>query len=224
MVIELVPLAIAAAFWPTLLAIVAISLRAPRATRLLASFLVAGLITTVGAGLAIVYLLKGSSLVTTSKHEVDPAVDVAVGVLALVGAWVIARWGPTIAARKSPGTAEARPSRLERVLGRGAVIAFVAGVLLNVVPGLLPLVALKDIAELDYGVAATVALTVGFYLVMFAFVEIPLVGFIVVPERTTANALRFNSWLNANALRLAVYALLGAGVLLVVRGCVSSVS
>ena len=35
------------------------------------------------------------------------------------------------------------------MLERGAPLAFVAGIVLNVFPGVFPLIALKDIAELD---------------------------------------------------------------------------
>ena len=38
---------------------------------------------------------------------------------------------------------------------------------------------LKDIAELDEGFATTVALVLGFYVIMFALIEVPLVGYLV---------------------------------------------
>jgi len=43
-VAELVPLAIASAFWPVLLVVVLVALRAPHPARLLASFLAAALL------------------------------------------------------------------------------------------------------------------------------------------------------------------------------------
>ena len=73
---------------------------------------------------------------------------------------------------------------MERMLDHGAPLAFVAGIVFNIVPGVVPLVALKDIAELDYAFVETFALVLGFYLIMFMFIEIPLVGYVVAPERT----------------------------------------
>ena len=71
---------------------------------------------------------------------------------------------------------------MERMLDHGAPLAFVAGIVFNIVPGVVPLVALKDIADLDYSFAATVGLLLGFYVIMFAFIEIPLAGYVVAPE------------------------------------------
>jgi hypothetical protein len=56
---------------------------------------------------------------------------------------------------------------------------------------------------------------------MFAFVEVPLGAFLIAPERAERETLRFNSWLNANARRLASWALIGIGVVLIVKAIVS---
>ena len=48
------------------------------------------------------------------------------------------------------------------------------------------MVALKDIAELDETFAATLALFLGFYLIMFMFIEIPLLGYVFAPEQTAS--------------------------------------
>ncbi len=44
---------------------------------------------------------------------------------------------------------------------------------------------------------------IGFFLIMFAFIELPLIGFFVAPELATAETIAFNSWLDRNANRLA---------------------
>ena len=71
-------------------------------------------------------------------------------------------------ASSSPEAAPPRPGRIEQLLDRGAPLAFVAGIVFNIVPGVFPLIALKDIAELDYGIAETVVVLLGFYAIMFA--------------------------------------------------------
>ena len=48
------------------------------------------------------------------------------------------------------------------------------------------MVALKDIAELDYAFAETFALVLGFYVIMFMFIEIPLLGYVVAPDEDGA--------------------------------------
>jgi thiol:disulfide interchange protein len=104
---------------------------------------------------------------------------------------------------------------------RGMVLAFVGGVVLNLLPGVFPLVALKDIAQLDYGPAGTVAIVTGFYVVMFTAVEAPLVGFLVAPASTTRTVDTFNRWLKANAQRLIIVALEVAAIYLIARGIVA---
>ena len=112
----------------------------------------------------------------------------------------------------------------ERAVGQGAPIAFVAGVVLNIVPGTFPIVALKDIAEQDASDAAKIATIIVFYVIMFAFVEIPIVAYLFAPTRTIAAVDNFNDWLGRNGRRVAAYVLAGVGAYLVVRGIVQLLS
>ena len=222
MAIELIPLAIASAFWPLLLAVVIIALRTAHPPRLLVSFLAGGLLTTLIVGLIIIYALQNSSLISRSRSSTDAAVYLAAGAIALAAGLLLARRAdPTTDRGRGAEDAAKPPGRVDRMLSRGAPLAFVAGVLLNIVPGVLPFVALKDIAELDYSVPATVLVLLGFYLIMFAFIEVPLVGYFVAPARTATETARFNDWLDRSWRRLAAYALVVLGVYLLVRGVVA---
>jgi len=102
------------------------------------------------------------------------------------------------------------------------LLAFVVGIVLNVIPGVLPFVALKDIAELDYTPVAAAALVVGFYVVMFLPAEVPLGSYMVAPRRTAAAVDRFNRWLKRNASLIVVYVLAAAAIYLGIRGIISS--
>ena len=218
---ELVPLAIASAFWPILLVVVLVSLRAPHPVRLLVSFLAAALLTTMTVGLVVIYALQGTALVSRSRDSFDPAAQITVGSIAILVAILVHRRTPATPAEQSP---EPESGRIERMLERGAPLAFVAGIVLNIIPGVFPLIALKDIAELDAGVATTVALLLGFYVIMFALIEVPLVGYLVAPAWTEQATRRFNAWLRVNASRLAVGALAIAGVFLVISGIVNALT
>ncbi len=213
---DLIPLAIASAFWPILLAVVLISLRASHPGRLMAAFLVGGLLTTLIVGLIIIYVLKDASLTTGSDSWFGPGVEIAAGVAALVLAYVLR------ARRRRPAPATAPtasgPGRMERMLDHGAPLAFVAGIVFNIVPGVVPLVALKDIADLDYSFAATVGLLLGFYVIMFAFIEIPLAGYVVAPEPTARLTARFNAWLDRTGPRVGIAVLAAIGVYMIGRG------
>lgn len=223
-VAEIFLLGVVAAFWPVLLVVVAVALRTPRPPRILLGFLAGGLLACIAVGAAIVHLLRQSSVVMNSQHHVDPIVNLVCGALALLAAFALNRF---LAARRArprpPKPARETPSWTERLVGRGATLAFVAGVILDIVPGVVPVVALKDIAQLGGGVAETGGLIVAFYLVMFALVELPLVGYLVAPDRTGDLATRLNAWLTTNMGRLATWALIGAGVALVLRGVAAAV-
>jgi len=222
---ELLLLGVASAFWPTLLAIVILSVRAPHPGRLMASFLAAGLLTTVVVGLSVIYALQESPGTSGAKHSFGPLAQIVVGSLAVLAALALhyrhSRRPPEVDAEAPQPEVDAeapRPGWIERMLARGAALAFVAGVVLNIVPGFFPLIALKDIAEMEKGVAETTVIVIGFYLIMFAFIEIPLLGYVFAPARTAREAQRFNTWLDRNAHRLAVGALGIAGTYLIVRG------
>ena len=219
---EILLLAIGSAFWPLLIAVTVIALRFPNPPRLLSFFLAGSLLTTIAIGVAIVLVLGDSSLVDRSRPPLDPILDFTVGGLMLLVAWVLARAQARVdAGPPSPKPVNAGPSRTERALERGAPLAFVLGIVLNVLPGFLPIVALKDIAELGVGTTEVVVIVICFYLVMFAFVEVPLVGYVIAPERTATLANRFNAWVSANGRRLGSWLAAAIGAYLIVRGIVA---
>ena len=59
--LELLLLAIASTFWPTLITFVVLALRMPHPVEILLSFLIGGLLTTVTVGLVFVFALQHST-------------------------------------------------------------------------------------------------------------------------------------------------------------------
>src|SRR5262245_43357724 len=165
----LLVLAIASAFYPTLLAISIVLLGMPNPRPLLLGYLGGALTASIGSGLAIVFVLGATDAVGSSHPTASPAVDVAGGILVLALGLLIAtgrlqRFRDRRRAARGPR--EPRPSWSSRILSRGSVpLAFGVAMVLSVVPGLLYLVALKDIAAGGYGPAVKVILVVAFNLV-----------------------------------------------------------
>jgi hypothetical protein len=220
---EILLLAFASMFWPTLIVIVVLALRLERPVRILSWFLVGGLLTTITIGAVLVFALQDSELLTSDRNATNATVDIAVGLLSLLGAALVER-GHRRRGRepKAERPASAKPSAAERAVGSGGVVAFAAGVVLNIVPGTFPIIALKDIAELDVGNATKLVAIVVFYVIMFAFVEVPIVAYRFAPERTTATMNEVNAWLSRNSRRVASGVLAAIGVYLIVRGLIDA--
>jgi thiol:disulfide interchange protein len=218
MLVEIFVLAVGSMFWPVLLAVDVVAFKSDRPIRVLGGFLAGGMLATVTVGCAIVFALEDTPLLTRSRHKTDAAVAIVVGAAALVAAFFIRR-----SDRQRPATPKANTSsRVDRLSGHGTWLAFVTGIVLNLFPGLLPFIAMKDIGELNYSTAATIAVIVGFYVVMFTPVEAPLVAFLVAPERTARAVDSFNVWLARNARKLAWWALAVFGAFELVRGILST--
>jgi len=216
MLFEIFILAVGSMFWPVLLAVDVVAFKSERPVTILGGFLAGGLVATVAVGCAIVFSLQNTSLVTRSRHTTDASVYLVVGAACLVAAFFIRRSDRQRRTKPKPHSS----SKVDRLASHGPWLAFVTGIVLNVFPGLLPFIAMKDIGELDYSTAGTVAVIVGFYLVMFVPVEAPLVAFLVAPERTARSVDRFNVWLAENLRRLAWIALAIFGAAELVRGLV----
>ena len=212
---EIFLLAVGSMFWPLLLVVDLVAFRTDRPVAVLASFWAGGMLTTVAVGCAIVFSLQATSLVSSSRRETDAAVDIAVGVLALAAAFVIRRGG-----RHASTDAKPAPGRVQRLLARGLALAFVAGILANVFPGVLPFVALKDIAELGYATGPTILVIVCFYLVMFVPVEAPMLSLLVAPRRTAAVVESLNAWTTRNGRTVAWSVLAIFGVLEIAHGVI----
>jgi hypothetical protein len=216
-VLEILLLAVASSLWPMLLAVVLIAIGSAHPKRLLGSFYAGGLITTVVVGLFLVHLIHTSDLSIGSAHQSRAALPLVLGVLAILIALALRR------SRHAPRTpsvpaAAAKPGRLSQWLDRSAPVVFLVGVVVNVVPGAFPILGLKDIAELGYGNAATFLTVLGFSLIMFVFLEVPLVWFFIDPDRAADSTRQFNRWLGDNKTMLGAYCPLIVGAYLVVRG------
>jgi Sap-like sulfolipid-1-addressing protein len=198
----------------------------PRPARLLAGFLLGGMLISIGLGIAIVGSLEDSGAVSGHKPATSPVVDITVGVISLCLAWTVAhghsaRFSAWRARRQAAG--EPRPSWSTRALQRGSVaLSFVAGILLNL-PSLWYLVALSDIAEADLSFPHEVLLIVVFNLVMFLLVEITLLLCVLAPTRAERMNHELMQWLRAHAREIVVGLAAVVGAALVVRGVVAAV-
>jgi hypothetical protein len=154
--------------------------------------------------------------------------DIALGAIFLVVAYALGsgrdqRLKERRKAKKGasdPEEAEKGPSKTEKLLGRGdARITFALGVVFTL-PGVAYLAALRDLQQLGYGAAGEVLVILGFNFMLLILLEIPLVGYVVAPERTVVAVQRFRAWLTQSSRRIAVIGAAGIGAALLARGAI----
>jgi hypothetical protein len=205
---------------PTLLAATTVMLLLPSPKKLMLGYLLGALLTSITLGLVIVFSLQDSGAVDTAKRSVNPAVDLALGGLLLIVAFVLSRGKLE---RKRPKK-EKGPPRWQRALGKGSPrVTFAVGVALTL-PGASYLASLTAISKLDYSDATTVLLVLMVNVIMLALLEIPLIGFYAAPEWTPVAVERAKNWFAMHARTIVVGAAAVIGSLLVLRGVIELLS
>jgi hypothetical protein len=207
----------------TLIAAVTVMLFQTSPKRLLIGYLLGGLLVSLSIGFVIVFAVHQSAATTTSQNTISPALDIVFGVLLLAAAYVLRsermERRRQRKAKEKEGV-EQEPSRVERVLGRGSArITFLVGVVLTL-PGVSYLAALHELDDLNYGTVPTILVILGFNVMLLLLLEIPLVGFVLAPERTVVKVQNFREWLSRNGLKAGIYVAAGLGLFLVVRGVI----
>jgi hypothetical protein len=214
-------LALLAAFNPTLVAATTVMLLLPNPRRLMLGYLAGAMMTSVTLGVVIVYALKDSGAVNTTKRTLSPGIDIALGAILIVVAAVLASSRSADRRERRRTAKEAKgPPRWQRTLSRGTPrTTFVIGALLTL-PGASYLAGLHKIDTLKYGVPATVLLVIAFNIVMLALLEVPLVSFTVAPNWTPRALDAIKSWVARNGRKIATRGLLIIGALLIIKGIV----
>jgi Sap, sulfolipid-1-addressing protein len=222
---EVVLLALATAVNPTLLAVTTVMLLLPHAGRLMLGYWAGAMVVSVSLGLAIVFALNDSGVVSTTKHTLSPLGDFVLAGIMLICAVLLARSDK----EERQGRRTRRPRgdkapRWQEALDKraSAKVTFVLGVLLSL-PGFAYLIGLNAITELHYSDAATVFVVIGFNLVQFLLIEGPIVAFKVAPERTPAAIEQAKAAVRTHARSYAARGLLVLAVLLAIKGVIAIV-
>jgi Sap, sulfolipid-1-addressing protein len=218
-------LSLTAALNPTLLAAVTVMLTLLNPKRMLAGYLAGAAITSITCGLLLVFALHGTHTSSTSKHSVNPIINITLGALVLLVAFVIATGRDqrrrARSARKREAAKDKAPPRWKRQMSKGgARDTFVVGVLLSF-PGASYIAGMGLLSEQHTGTAVTVLVVIGFNVVMLILLELPLIGYAIKPVQTAAAVARGNAFLTNQGGRIALIAVTGLGLLLVLRGIVN---
>ena len=210
----------------TLLAAVTVMLFLPSPKRLLLGYLAGALLTSLTIGFVIVFVVHDASATSTARNTVSPSIDIALGVILLLVAYVL-RGGHDQKLKerrkkksKDGEEAEKGPSKVEQLLGRGSArVTFAVGVVLTL-PGVSYLAALRDLQKLGYGTVGEILVILGFNVMLLILLEVPLFGYFIAPERTVVEVQRFRAWLTRSGRQMAIVGAAGIGAFLVARGAI----
>jgi hypothetical protein len=222
-------MALWSAFYPTLLAMVVLIMRRPHPRRLLLAYFAGGLVASFTAAFALVTAFKEGHSLGASNRTVGPAVDIVIGLFALAFFWVLVtgrdRGMRERRTRKKEAKAledAGREPWSHRLMQRDSLgLTFAVALALNL-PGAMYLVALKDIAESSADAARQILWIVLYNLIMFALVEIPILGYVFAPDRTRERVEAFNEWLGGHSRQIAAGLCGMAGVVLFARGLIAA--
>ena len=115
---QVILLSLTASLNPTLVAATTVMLLLDKPAKLMVGYLLGAYITSITLGLVIVFSASNSSTTNTTENTLSPTVDIALGAIALVGAWVV--WSGRHERFTSAGGRVKRRSRTRVRLGGSA--------------------------------------------------------------------------------------------------------
>ena len=198
-------LAVFAALYPVVLAIVALLLPHPRPAVLLAGMLTGGLLITVISGLVIVFVVGSTDVLSSNQHTVAPAVNITIGVILLVATVVILR-GPgklKLSGRRhkeapQPPEKEKPPGWAARAAKADSYwAALVIGVVVDL-PSVWYLAALKYVIDGKFADVVSLLLIVSYALIAYIFIELPLIFNLKWPKQTQNIVQSANNWVKTH--------------------------
>jgi hypothetical protein len=211
-------MAAAVSLEPFRLGMTLLMINRPRPLLQLLAFLIGGFAMGTAVGVIVLFVLRPA---LGSAHFTLPRVQIVVGAVVLVNAALVGTGviggrpgkrddGSTHRTEKAPGPIATRTRAL--INGRSLWTAGVAG-LGMALPSIDYLAALALIAASGAAAGTQVGALLLFNVVAFGLVEIPLIGYLVAPERTPAALAALHERLKSRGRR-------GFAMLLAVVGCV----
>jgi len=205
--IALLVMAAAVSLEPFRVGMCVVMLNRPRPRLQLAAFLGGGFLMGLSVGAAVLFVV--TARLPASAQVGLPTVQIIIGLVALLAA---------VAVAATKGRARTPPLWLTRLLGgRSLWVAGVTGMGIAL-PSVDYLAALAIIAAAGVPAATQLWAVVLFNVVAFALVELPLLAYLVVPERTRAAMAALHRWVRSRRRRDIAALLAVVGTVLIAVG------
>ena len=217
--ITLLAMAVAVSLEPFRIGMTVVMINRPRPALQLLSFLAGGFAMGLTVGLVVLFILRPA---LGSAHFTLPRVQLVVGVVLLINAAVVATGVIGKRANDSGGFTSRRfeslAERAKQLLtGRSLWTAGVAGLGIAL-PSVDYLAVLALIVASGAAASVQVGALVLFNVLAFGFVEIPLLCYLMAPDRTRAALSRLQEWLRTRRRRAVATLLTVVGSVLLVAG------
>jgi hypothetical protein len=220
MLIDAAGLALLAAINPAAVLAVAVFLGTANPHRTVLLCLVGAIIMTAAMATVIYVALRAGGVQQPSQHPTRYGLRLGLGLLMLIAVAYLrwrARHPRPAPKQKKPGEKKSG-SMLSRLLASPKPRqAFIVGVFVYT-PSAAFIAAVQLIATARVGTAAAVGDLVLIVAITIFFVWLPLILYLIAPERTTRVITAFNSWLRSHGRMLVQVALLVGGILLTLNG------
>jgi len=205
--ITILVMAVAVSMEPFRIGMTVLMLNRPRPALQLLAFLSGGFAMAATVGLFVIFAFRPGVL--WSAHFTLPKVQIVIGVLAVLVAVVVAAGFapmPKVPAR-ARGLAHGPSLWIAGVAGLGIAL-----------PSIDYLAVLAVIVASGAAPSTQIGALVVFIVVAFALVELPLVAYLLAPERTRVVMATLNDWIRAQRRRGVAIVLAGLGCVLLVAG------
>ena len=207
--ITVLVMAIAVSMEPFRIGMTALMLNRPRPTLQLLAFLGGGFVMAATVGLVVLFAFRPGLL--GSAHFSLPKVQIAIGILVVLMAALLA--AGVMPAPKLPAQARGL------AYGPSLWVAGVAGLGIAL-PSIDYLAVLAVIVASGAARSTQVGALLVFNVVAFALVELPLVAYLLAPDRTRASMAALNDWIRSRRRRGVAAVLAAVGCVLLVAGIV----
>lgn len=206
-------LAVLAALSPMAVLVSASFLGSPNPHRTVLIYLTGAIVMTALMATIVFVVLHAGHVYQPRERQTRYGVRLGLGLLMLLAGGYVRRRGP-----KTPDPAKKNKSLISRLIAKpGAGAAFLVGVLVYS-PSLTFIAAVQVVATSKQGLAASILDLFVVIAITITFVWLPLVLYLLAPERTSRILGATIGWLRSHGHVLTVGALLIGGVLLTLNG------